>query len=1200
MWRILVSRYGHYVVWVMVVAFVVGGVLLFTPSLSFNNPNASGNDAQQKTALTVDGAKITQGALDAADNQLLTQYRNFYKQFGQDFQKQLEGAQGARYQLQLRYQAAQGLIDAQLTREQAQRRNLSVSRVDLDKAFQSDYDDFLRNNKLTEADFRKILQNATGQQRDFINQALGLQQGTLDEFKAKLRSQAEERLLHDKLQAAVVGQLQPTDRELLDYLQAHKDPYIKKIVAPVVPSDDALKAYLKAHQDKYAPAEVKLSNILVKVERDASPADVQSASKAIQSVKAQLDKGVDFAELAKRYSQDLSAASGGDLGYLSREKMDPKIADVAFTLALGKASGVIRTDQGFGLIKVADRRQKGFADVKDQLQTDYSNEMEAQQFDRWQSQAQKAGLFPKTIEIKASHILIKVAKDAPADQVQTAYNKIAAIQKQLQAGADFAQLAQDQSQDPGTKGSGGDLGWFGHGVMDPAFDQAAFALQKEGDISPMVRSSFGYHLIKLLGRRETEAVKTEVQQAYIKDETQKRFDDWFKGMKSQAKIAYDSAPLLGAYDLENRISTTTDDQAKRRSLAQAIQAYQKIQETKSATDPYLGYYLSRLYAQELKLDQAQRDELAKQTGKDAELQALDQQIALDRQQATRSFLSSADATNDAAAFGEALANDPQNAQLHYHYALLLLQQPGKEPDGLNQLRQALDADPTLTEAQLTMGDEQIKRLNYPQAIGYYATALKLVQGNATQEKQVQFKLGEAYLAWSQLSSASGPDRQNALKSAQDIFLKLQPTVSAQDQDQLYPRLLTDFGDLKMQQGDYSGAEDEYRQALKAGARQPVEIKLGQAYLVDKKLDQAQQTFQSVINRDNYSADAYEGSGDVYRAQGQTDQALKQYREALKRNSIADARIALSQKILALDPVDKDTRLTLAGLYFDRQSYQGAEAEYKAVLQQDPNSIQAYRGLGAVYTARLDWNQAISNFKSALQLNPPIDEQITIYEEIQKGSQQRVGIAQKLDADGQDALYQLASLYLKQANKTKAKEKLDQLTKDYPSYRVSDVAALSDQLSGKPKQATLASDGKPGQPVADQGSQLLPDCKPDYNSAPPTSGCHAPGTAAWGVSDKPIAGELQVHNLAQGGVLLQYSSAASKDSIVQLTKLAQQLRQQPKYCKLIVAPYPGLDQALALTAWDRIDKFGPYDEARIKTFIDAFIDAQGPEKGSACP
>ena len=107
--------------------------------------------------------------------------------------------------------------------------------------------------------------------------------------------------------------------------------------------------------------------------------------------------------------------------------MDPQIAKVAFKLPVSQVSDPIRTAQGFGLIKVTDRRQKKFAAVKSQVKTDYINELEHQRFDRWQSQAQKAGVFPQTVEVRASHILIKVAKDAPADQVQTAYRKIEAL-----------------------------------------------------------------------------------------------------------------------------------------------------------------------------------------------------------------------------------------------------------------------------------------------------------------------------------------------------------------------------------------------------------------------------------------------------------------------------------------------------------------------------------------------------------------------------------------------------------------------------------------------------------------------------------------------------------------------------------------------------------------------------------------------------
>ncbi|HED03340.1 MAG TPA: DUF3105 domain-containing protein [Candidatus Fraserbacteria bacterium] len=1220
MWRALVGRYGHLVIWVVVVAFLLGGILLFTPSLTFNNKN-NANDAnspEQQTAITVEGAKITKGELDAAYNSLVSQAVSFYRQFGQDFRKQLEGTQGAHLKLQLRYQAAYGisgfqfppsrannpiaLIDALLIRQQAKKRGLSVSRVELDKAFQNDYDQFLRSQKLTEDSFRKILKDATSQQQELIKQALGLQQATVAAFKAKLRHQDETFLLAQKLETAVVGQLHPSDQELLDYLQKHQDQYIKKLISPVVPDDQELKTYLKAHQDKYAPEEVNLSNILIKVAPDAPKSVVQSASEQIGRIKAQLDQGADFAKLAKQYSQDLSKNNGGDLGYLSRDKMDPQIAKVAFKLPVGQVSDPIRTARGFGLIKVTDRRQKKFAAVKSQVKTDYINELEHQRFDHWQSQAQKAGVFPKTVEVRASHILIKVAKDAPADQVQTAYRKIEALQKQLQAGAGFAQLATEKSDDaPATKAKGGDLGWFGHGVMDPAFDQAAFALKKVGDVSPIVRSSFGFHLIELTGRRESDTVKKQVTQAYIKDETKQRFSDWFKQLKSQAKIDYVGAPVLGAFALEARATSAKGDTAKRAALEPAIQAYERIQQNSPSTDPYLGYYLSRLYAQVLKLDQDKQAKLAKQSDKkSAALKAIEQQIALDRRQAAESFLRSAGSA-DGPAFEAALATSPKNAQLRYRYARWFLQR-SKETQALGQLKQALDLDPTLTEAQLLMGDLQAKRFNYRQAIGYYATALKLVQDQKQPEqaKQVQLKLGETYLAWAKLDSASEPDRQNALKSAQDILLKLKEAISSEKESTLEVQLLTDLGDLKMEQGDYQAAQGQYHQALKIGARESVQIKLGQAYLAGKQTDQAQQTFQEVINRDAYASQAYVGLGEVYQAQGKKKDALQQYRDALKRSYSDEARIEVAKRIITLDPQDKDTRLTLADIYLKQHVYQGAEAQYKAVLQQNPNSIQAYRGLGEVYAGRLDWDKAISNFQSALQLKPPTNVRITIDEKILNAAKQRAGFKNKFGPDGQQALYQLADLYAKQGNKAQAKKQLDQLQKDYPDYQPELVTKLADQLSGKKKTATLAPDGKPGQPVADLGQKLLPDCKPVYNSSPPTSGCHSPKLAPWGISAQPLAPELQVHNLAQGGVLLQYRPDIAKQSLSQLTQLVQRLRGQRKYCKLLLAPYPGLNKALALTAWDRLDKLDKYDQAQVSAFIDAFINAQGPEKETACP
>lgn len=106
--------------------------------------------------------------------------------------------------------------------------------------------------------------------------------------------------------------------------------------------------------------------------------------------------------------------------------------------------------------------------------------------------------------------------------------------------------------------------------------------------------------------------------------------------------------------------------------------------------------------------------------------------------------------------------------------------------------------------------------------------------------------------------------------------------------------------------------------------------------------------------------------------------------------------------------------------------------------------------------------------------------------------------------------------------------------------------------------------------------------PPYNSDPPTSGPHAPGLARWGVHAEPVPKELQVHNLEDGGVVIQYSCQDCPDLIKQLTTIAE------RYDRVILAPYTGLDRRIALTAWGRIDTFDEFDEARIVKFVKAHI------------
>jgi hypothetical protein len=105
--------------------------------------------------------------------------------------------------------------------------------------------------------------------------------------------------------------------------------------------------------------------------------------------------------------------------------------------------------------------------------------------------------------VRARHVLVRAPENATAAQRDSVKRLAESIRQQAAGGADFAALAQRYSEDPGSKGQGGDLGYFGRGQMAPPFEQAAFALQP-GQVSPVVETQFGWHVIKLEDRRQQE------------------------------------------------------------------------------------------------------------------------------------------------------------------------------------------------------------------------------------------------------------------------------------------------------------------------------------------------------------------------------------------------------------------------------------------------------------------------------------------------------------------------------------------------------------------------------------------------------------------------------------------------------------------------------------------------------------------------
>jgi hypothetical protein len=127
---------------------------------------------------------------------------------------------------------------------------------------------------------------------------------------------------------------------------------------------------------------------------------------------------------------------------------------------------------------------------------------------------------------------------------------------------------------------------------------------------------------------------------------------------------------------------------------------------------------------------------------------------------------------------------------------------------------------------------------------------------------------------------------------------------------------------------------------------------------------------------------------------------------------------------------------------------------------------------------------------------------------------------------------------------------------------------------------------PGTSVPDLGNkhvQAPAEPHTPYNSVPPTSGPHLPYIAPWGIHTEPIINELQVHNLEDGGVMVQYSCPTGCPELV--ARLKAIVERYPDH--VILAPYPGLKSRIALTAWTRIDLFDTFDEARITRFIAAY-------------
>lgn len=250
-------------------------------------------------------------------------------------------------------------------------------------------------------------------------------------------------------------------------------------------------------------AEYRIGHILVSVPSQASPSEIsQAKSKALRLVK-EIRNGKDFSQQAIANSNGRNALKGGDLGWRKEAQLPSLFADVAPGLQVGEVSEPLKSASGFHIIKVTDKR---------------------------------GGSSVMVTQTKVRHILVmpnEIRSDADAQaRIEQVYNKIL-------NGENFAELAKEYSDDPGSGSAGGDLGWVNPGDMVPKFDQTMQDTQP-GQLSKPFKSKFGWHILKVEDRKDTD-LGEQVQRNQVRQMLQaRRFDEelpiWLRKIRSEAYI----------------------------------------------------------------------------------------------------------------------------------------------------------------------------------------------------------------------------------------------------------------------------------------------------------------------------------------------------------------------------------------------------------------------------------------------------------------------------------------------------------------------------------------------------------------------------------------------------------------------------------------------------------------------------------------
>lgn len=259
--------------------------------------------------------------------------------------------------------------------------------------------------------------------------------------------------------------------------------YRTQLAQPYLNDKETTEALLKEAYDR-SKKEIRASHILVLCKENASPKDSLEAYKKIMALRDRVLKGESFDQVAGESSEDPSAKENkGDLGYFSAFKMIYSFEDQCYKAKEGVVSMPFRSEVGYHIILVKGSR-------------------------------------PARGEIRVAHIMTMARRGNPDSLIQDAKRRIEEIAVQLKSGANFAEMAKKYSDDASTMDRGGELAPFSTGKMVPEFEDAAYALAKDGDVSGIIQTEYGFHIIKRISLSpvpEFEKMKADLQAKINRD-----------------------------------------------------------------------------------------------------------------------------------------------------------------------------------------------------------------------------------------------------------------------------------------------------------------------------------------------------------------------------------------------------------------------------------------------------------------------------------------------------------------------------------------------------------------------------------------------------------------------------------------------------------------------------------------------------------